>query len=364
MVEYRMVVHLFGATSSPSCANFALRRCAEDNKEFFSQHVFETIMHSFYVDDLLASLPSEREAICLYEDLRKICAKGGFNLTKWMSNSCSVLAAIPEEERAKEVKDLDQDILPVERALGVRWCAQSDTFGFSITFPDRPLTRRGILSTVGSFYDPLGILSPVIFTAKRILQDLCRKAQEWRGWVKELQTLDGFRTCRCLKPPNFGEITSAQLHHFADTSEEGYGTEAWPVDPEDLGRLTSGDPEVKVSATVSVEQEKDNAVTCLINRSSSWTRLLRVMVWILRLKAFLLSIWRRKVVNAQSPQPASSERQHKDIKLCRGHLSLEEIKTSEMEIIKLCQMQVLRRVLLPPERRKCENILYIQLRQY
>ena len=115
--------------------------------------------------------------------------------------------------------------------------------------------------------------------------------------------------------------------------------EAWPVDPEDLGRLTSGDPEVKVSATVSVEQEKDNAVTCLINRSSSWTRLLRVMAWILRLKAFLLSIRRRKVVNAQSPQPASSERQHKDIKLCRGHLSLEEIKTSEMEIIKLCQMQ-------------------------
>ena len=116
MVEYRTVVHLFGATSCPSCANFALRRCAKDNKEFFSQHVFETI--SFYVDDLLASLPSEREAICLYEDLRKICAKGGFNLTKWMSNSRSVLAAIPEEERAKEVKDLDLDLLPVERALG------------------------------------------------------------------------------------------------------------------------------------------------------------------------------------------------------------------------------------------------------
>lgn len=177
VVEYRMVVHLFGATSSPSCANFALRRCAEDNKELFSQHVFETIIHSFYVDDLLASLASEQEAICLYGDLRRICAKGGFHLNKWMSNSRSVLAAIPEEERSKEVKDLDldQDILPVERALRVRWYAQSDTFGFSITIPNKPLTRRGILSTVGSFYDPLGMLSPVIFIAKRILQDLCRK---------------------------------------------------------------------------------------------------------------------------------------------------------------------------------------------
>lgn len=52
-----------------------------------------------------------------------------------------VLASIPEEERAKEVKDLDldHDSLPVERALGVRWCVQSDTFKFSITIQERPL---------------------------------------------------------------------------------------------------------------------------------------------------------------------------------------------------------------------------------
>ncbi|KAK3518715.1 hypothetical protein QTP70_008921 [Hemibagrus guttatus] len=129
MEEYRMVVHLFGATSSPSCANFALRRCAEDNKDFFTQQVFETIVYSFYVDDCLASVTSEQEAISLYKDLKNICAKGGFHLTKWICNSRGVLASIPEEERAKEVKDLDldHDSLPVERALGVR-CVQSDTF--------------------------------------------------------------------------------------------------------------------------------------------------------------------------------------------------------------------------------------------
>ena len=123
MVEYRMVVHLFGATSSPSCANFALRKCAEDNKQLFNQKVFDTNMHSFYVDDCLASIASEDEAITLYQDLVKLCAKGGFHLTKWLSNSRRVMAAIPEEERAKDVKDLDldHDILPVERALGVRW---------------------------------------------------------------------------------------------------------------------------------------------------------------------------------------------------------------------------------------------------
>lgn len=35
LVEYKMIVHLFGATSSPSCASYALRQCAEDNRDLF-----------------------------------------------------------------------------------------------------------------------------------------------------------------------------------------------------------------------------------------------------------------------------------------------------------------------------------------
>ena len=31
--EYRMTVHLFGAASSPACANFALKASADDNEE-------------------------------------------------------------------------------------------------------------------------------------------------------------------------------------------------------------------------------------------------------------------------------------------------------------------------------------------
>ena len=33
--EFRMTVHLFGATLSPGCANFALKRTADDLKELF-----------------------------------------------------------------------------------------------------------------------------------------------------------------------------------------------------------------------------------------------------------------------------------------------------------------------------------------
>ena len=41
-----------------------------------------------------------------------------------MSNNRTVLASIPESERAKEVKDLDleHDVSHDERVLGVNWC--------------------------------------------------------------------------------------------------------------------------------------------------------------------------------------------------------------------------------------------------
>ena len=65
-------------------------------------------------------------------------SKGGFRLTKWISNSWNVIKFIPMSERAGSVKDLLLDQLPIKRALGVRWNVESDTFGFKISMKDRP----------------------------------------------------------------------------------------------------------------------------------------------------------------------------------------------------------------------------------
>ncbi len=130
--EFRMVVHLFGAVRTTSCSNYALRRCTEDYGDVFNCRTAEVIRNHFYVDDCLTSVPTESDAIQLYKELHAMCAEGGFHLTKWMSNSRGVLNAIPEEDWVKEVKDLDlnHDVLPMERVLGVQWCAESDTFKF------------------------------------------------------------------------------------------------------------------------------------------------------------------------------------------------------------------------------------------
>lgn len=53
--EYCMRVHLFGAVSSRSCANYALSRTARDNASEFPPEVISTVNHNFYVDDCLES---------------------------------------------------------------------------------------------------------------------------------------------------------------------------------------------------------------------------------------------------------------------------------------------------------------------
>lgn len=91
LVEYKMLVHLFGATSSPSIATFVLQKCASDHEEEFGHETAETVRRIFYVNDCLKSVKDEGTAITLRTNLINMLAKGGFHLTKWSSNSKKVL---------------------------------------------------------------------------------------------------------------------------------------------------------------------------------------------------------------------------------------------------------------------------------
>lgn len=140
-----------------------------------NQNAVEFIQMNFYVDDGLVSVTSDVEAIQLVEDARKLCNTGKLRLHKFISNSKNVLESIPKEECAESVKHLDMAFGEplMERALGVQWCVSSDNFQFKVTVKEHSLTRRGVLSTVASIYDPLGFLPPLILLGKQILQQLC-----------------------------------------------------------------------------------------------------------------------------------------------------------------------------------------------
>ena len=42
-----------------------------------------------------------------------------------------------------------------------------------------PLIRRGILASVSSVYDPLGMVAPFLVTGKQIPQELFKKQTDW-----------------------------------------------------------------------------------------------------------------------------------------------------------------------------------------
>ncbi|KAK0131196.1 hypothetical protein N1851_034101 [Merluccius polli] len=347
-VEHRMTVHLFGAVSSPSCANFALRQTAKDNRSSISPEVMSTIETNFYVDDCLKCVETEEQAIDLMEDLTSVCHKGGFHLTKWVSNSRSVLAHIPKDDRATEMKELDfdRDKLPTERALGLLWCVESDMFKFNISVTDKAHTRRNILSMVSSIYDPLGFLSPLTLLAKLLLQDLCRHkyswdyeipqaaAERWRRWVAGLEELTDFSVPRCVKPTGIGASAQAELHHFSDASEHAYD-----------------DLEVKKSTAVysAIIKTYDNPTCQLLEYFSDWNKLKRAVVWYLKLKNLLaMKVKRKKQIQCDvlpQPQTRSQSRrldgELKDFKNALGGrcISLDDLMRAEKAIVVFCQHQ-------------------------
>ena len=49
---------------------------------------------------------------------------------------------------------------------------ETDSFTFQVTLPDKPFTRRGVLSTVNYIYDVLGLAVPALLKGSLLLQKL------------------------------------------------------------------------------------------------------------------------------------------------------------------------------------------------
>ena len=81
--EYQMLVHIFGAASSPSCSCYALLQTTEDNKNDYGIEVINTVKRKCYVDDCLKSEQTIENAISHASDIQSLLSKRGFRLTKW-----------------------------------------------------------------------------------------------------------------------------------------------------------------------------------------------------------------------------------------------------------------------------------------
>ena len=252
--EYRMTTHLFGATSSPACAMYALNATADKFEDVYGEAAADFIRKDFYVDDGLTSTPDADTAAQLVKNTANMCKEGGFKLNKFVSNDPEVMKRIPPEDRSKNLQNVEigkEDHPLFEQALGITWNASDDTLHFSVDLPKKPPTRRGILSMVSSLYDPLGLLSPFTLKGKCILKQLCcdgiswdevisEETEElWKEWKDDTMRLSEITVPRCYIPQGFGKVKIYELHHFSDASMDGCAQCSYLRVVDEAGRISS-----------------------------------------------------------------------------------------------------------------------------
>ncbi|KAK7913154.1 hypothetical protein WMY93_013365 [Mugilogobius chulae] len=241
VIEYRMCVHIFGNSPSPSVAMYGLKKAAAAGEADFGSQVRTFIERDFYVDDALKSFPSEQEAVLVLQQTQQALAASNLRLHKITSNRPAILEAFPPEDRAKEIENMDlcaQD-LPVQRSLGLLWNIGMDTFTFQVNDEQKPFTRRGVLSTVNSLYDPLGFLAPITIQGRAILRELTSVADDWDAplpddmkaeWCKWKDSLQDLQSLQISRPYTSLSTTNAQtknLHVFADASVKAIAAVAY-----------------------------------------------------------------------------------------------------------------------------------------
>lgn len=94
-------------------------------------------------------------------------------MRKWCANHPSILKNIPNEhiETGFIIEESSKQTI---KTLGMHWQPLTDTFQFKVNLPELPniITKRVILSDISRIFDPIGLISPIVITAKLFIQEI------------------------------------------------------------------------------------------------------------------------------------------------------------------------------------------------
>ncbi|XP_067309102.1 uncharacterized protein [Pseudorasbora parva] len=164
------------------------------------------------------------------------------------------MEAFPANDRANDLKDLvlGVDPLPLQRSLGVSWNLQSDSFTFQVSKEVKPFTRRGILATVNSLYDPLGFAAPITIQVKALVRELSvdqcdwdmplseDREVQWRVWTDDLLHLETLSVLRPYVPVSLTSTVQKEVCVFSDASTMAIAAVAYLKIVEDNGQCHVG----------------------------------------------------------------------------------------------------------------------------
>ena len=238
---YEYQRHVFGAKSSPTCANYALKRVGLDNEKEYPIAA-KAIQNNFYMDDFIKSVETSEEAIEVFNQLQPLLSQHGFELKKWISNNDAVAKAIPED--LKSISNTKQvEVEPSTEGssvLGLQWTVTDDSLQVcrgTNKEVEAPITQRKTLSLVSSVFDPIGLFAPFSVHMRRLLKGIWTKnGQHWDNEVEPSEEEEFLRWKEQL--PIVAETSidrryfnrerdKTELHVFADASEDT--CVQWPI---------------------------------------------------------------------------------------------------------------------------------------
>ena len=202
----------FGAEASPFILGATLQyHCSQQPEEV--KETVQALRENTYVDNLMQTGQGSEEMKRFKTEATQVLEEARFPVHKWESN----------------LQELESDgMANPSKIQGLGWDKQNDTI--EVTIPqqveEEHVTKKTILSHLGSIYDPLGILSPTTVEGKRIYREACDEKNGWNGeisdplkkqWTKWTKQLKSVTVPRSIMR-NVTKTKTVHLHIFADAS--------------------------------------------------------------------------------------------------------------------------------------------------
>uniref|UniRef100_A0A914H5L7 Reverse transcriptase domain-containing protein n=1 Tax=Globodera rostochiensis TaxID=31243 RepID=A0A914H5L7_GLORO len=156
LASYRFRRLAFGLTPSPFCLAAVVRH----HLRKYGSNFAEQLIRDTYVDNVLIPADSLDEAAAKAKEAKEMFAAAKMNLREFLSNNSVLNNSFSEADFLGKT---------TAKMLGLEWDAACVN------------TRRAVLKTIASLFDPLGFLAPATLTAKQFFQKLWDSTHGWEG---------------------------------------------------------------------------------------------------------------------------------------------------------------------------------------
>ncbi|XP_044594867.1 uncharacterized protein LOC123272233 [Cotesia glomerata] len=228
LIIYQLMTVTYGMACAPFLALRVMQQLVEDEGPKYPLAI-STLTKGRYVDDVFGGEDSIQEAQETVKQVNNLCMAGGFPLKKWISNEPSTLQSISSADQLL-ASSVTIDKSTVVHALGMNWSPITDKFQFTWNIPAySKITKRTILSTIARFFDPLGLLAPVVITAKIFIQQLWTNqldwddplsavlSNQWKDLIQSFQEMNQMSIPRWLQT---SRSNPCEIHGFCDASQQ------------------------------------------------------------------------------------------------------------------------------------------------